>query len=253
MEMILYESPVMPARPGPRYTNTGVISYYKRITVADDGTVYYAATVGTTTHIRKGTLSGTVWNTIVTFPIEVGHTNFSILALKAFSDSSLWIAGKERNSTPADTTVIYRSTDGGATFTEVYRVLENNWNTMTITRLSNGDVVTHNLYKVIKTSDNGASWEDVYDGTALGYRINGFQYDNLGRLYVLNNNDQVLAQNQFDSSWFIMYDYSLFNLISGSYISKVTDCGNLSEVCLITTDVIVGEGVTTQMRPLVIP
>lgn len=236
-------------------TNAGVLSYNKKIVSDGTGNIYMAGTIGSGANsiLRKGTVNGTVWNTIVTFPIEPGHTNFSLLGLNVFSDDSIWVAGRERNTTPVFTTVIYRSDDGGVSFTEVFRSLEVNWRSMSIKMASNGDVYAHTLYKVIKTSDNGATWEDVYDGTLAGARINGFQFDNLGRLYVLNDDDQVLAQNQFDNSWFVMYDYSLINLISGRYLDQITDCGNMSQVCLISHYDISVTGAVNEMIPLVTP
>lgn len=234
-------------------TNVGVSTYSRKMSVAGDGTVYMGGTINTTTILRKGTSNGSVWNTIQTFPIAPGHTNFRLLELKVLDDDSVWIAGMERNTTPVYTTVIYRSVDGGTTFTEVFRNLESNWNSLTITKVSNGDVLAYTNYKVIKTSDNGATWQDVYDGTASGFEVNGFKIDNLNRLYVLNENGQVLAQNQFDGSWFTMFDYPLLNTNMDPELLMITDCGNASEVCLIGTYAKPRLGVQIEMIPLIIP
>lgn len=234
-------------------TNIGVQTTRQKIASDSNGNIYMAGTIGANSIIRKGTLNGTVWNTIVTFPIEPGHTFFTLLGFNVFDDDSIWIAGRERNTTPVFTTVIYRSTDGGASFTEVFRNLETNWSSMSIKKASNGDVYAHTLYKVIKTSDNGASWEDVYDGTLAGSNIYGFQFDNLGRLYVLNGDEQVLTQNQFDNSWFVMFDYTLIRLFYGSTIERITDCGNMSQVCLIGRYDVSVIGAVSEMIPLVVP
>lgn len=236
-------------------TNLGVETYKKFMASDSNGNLYMAGTswVVPTSFLRKGTLNGTAWNTIVTFPIEPGHTNFTFLGLNVFNDDSIWIAARERNTTPADTTVIYRSGDGGTSFTEVFRTLEENWQSISIKKASNGDVYVNTLYKVIKTSDNGASWEDVYDGTLAGVDLKGFQFDNLGRLYVLNDNEQVLTQNQFDNSWFVMYDYSLNRMFSGSSLEQITDCGNMSQVCLIGRYDVSVTGSVIEMIPLVVP
>ncbi len=226
-------------------TNVGVSTYDKKMTVASDGTVYMSGVTGTSTILRKGTGSGTVWNTIQTF------LNFSLLGIKTFDDNSLWIAAKE--TSPSTTYVIYRSIDGGTTLTEVYRVAESTWRSKTITKDSNGDILAHTKYKVIKTSDNGASWQDVYDGTALGFEILGFKFDSSDRLYILNTNGQVLAQNQFDGSWFVMFDYSLFNTYMDPELLQITDCGSASGVCLIGTYGRPGLGVQIEMIPLIMP
>ena len=236
-------------------TNSGVQSLSKKMAVDSNGNVFMSGTIssGSQTILRKGTLNGSSWNTVVTFPIEPGHSNFTLLGLSVFDDDSIWIAGRERNASSVFTTVIYRSIDGGLTFTEVFRNLETNWNKMTLKQDGEGDVYAHTLYKVIKNSDGGSTWEDFYDGTVEASRIAGFQFDNLGRLYVLNDDDKVLTQNQFDGTWFLVFDYALYNPIPYAYIEQITDCGNMSQVCLIGHYDISVKGAVNEMIPLVIP
>ena len=222
-------------------------------TVSGDGTVYYGGpqTLGMV-DIRRGAASGTAWSTINTFPVDVAYSNFSLREIKAFDDNSVWVAGTEMDGSSVTSTAIYRSLDAGLNFTEVYRATGAS-NEVSIKKLSNGDIMANTDTKIIKTSDNGTSWQDVYDGTAVGASIKGFQVDSLDRIYVLFDNDQIYAQNQFNGSWFKMYDYSLINLFNYREILRITDCGNPSEVCLITTHARTQVGVQVEMFPLVVP
>ncbi|MCM2351427.1 MAG: hypothetical protein NDI69_15500 [Bacteriovoracaceae bacterium] len=226
-----------------------------KIATESDGTAYYfgnAGAGGGLADLRRGTSNGTSWSTVHTFPVEAGSTNFMVGDLKIFSDGSLWIAGVERDVALVWNRVMYRSTDDGATFTEILRAPDaSSYKNLTMT--SNGDVLAHTTDKVIRTSDNGLTWEDVYDGTLNSTMVKGFALDNQERIYVLDYDDKVWAQNQFNGSWFTMYDYSLINFFYGREIKSITDCGETSQVCLIGHYQKSSEGFVYQMIPLVIP
>ncbi|WPU65687.1 sialidase family protein [Peredibacter starrii] len=222
------------------------------VTVSPDGTVYYMGKNGANCNLRKGTANGTIWSTIQTFPIKPGSIGCDTRALEAFSDGSLWLSVRELGVGPVNQGVIYRSTDGGATFTEVFResqILHH----QTIKRLANGDVLAQSYYTVMKTSDNGVSWQVLYDGTPTLNEVKEFALDTVGRLYVLDDNNRVWAQNQFDQSWFVTYDYTLINMLYGRELTKITDCGNNSGVCVLAKYEQRIVGAVNEMIPLVVP
>ncbi|WP_408098626.1 WD40/YVTN/BNR-like repeat-containing protein [Peredibacter sp. HCB2-198] len=226
--------------------------YEAHVTVAPDGTAYYMGKNGATCDLRKGTANGTVWSTVQTFPIEPGSIGCDTRALEAFSDGSLWLSVRELGTGPVNQGVIYRSTDGGVTFTEVFRESQI-LHYQTLKRLANGDVLAQSYYTVMKTSDNGATWEVLYDGTSTLNEVKGFVLDNVGRPYVLDDNNRVWAQNQFDQTWFVTYDYTLINMLYGRELIKITDCGNSSGVCVLAKYEQRIHGAVNEMIPLVVP
>lgn len=224
-----------------------------KVTVATNGDVFYSgiAAPNDVAEIRRGTANGTVWTTTATFPIAPGSTAFSIYGLEALSDGSLWISGNDKNASAVDQHVIYRSTDNGITFTEVLRETGTT-TSQTIKRLSSGEVYVISLNKIKKTTDNGATWVLVYDGSASG-GVKSYTFDALDRIYILSGNGFVYAKNQFTSNWFEVYDYSLINNYYNNSVFKITDCGNSSKVCVIGHYDKSIEGAVHQIIPLVVP
>lgn len=83
--------------------------------------------------------------------------------------------------------------------------------------------------------------------------VKEFALDNVGRLYVLDDNNRVWAQNQFDQTWFVTYDYTLINMLYGRELIKITDCGNSSGVCVLAKYEQRIHGAVNEMIPLVVP
>lgn len=233
----------------------GVQLFNIKIATKSDGTAYYLGNTGAgggIADLRRGTSNGTSWSTINSFPVEMGSTNFIVNDLKIFDDGSLWVAGQERDASLVWQRVIYRSNDDGASFTEVMRVADGS-GVQDLTQGSFDDVFARTSDKVIRTSDNGATWQDVYDGTVIGNLVKGFAFDSAERMYVLDYDDKVWTKNQFNGDWFTMYDYSLINFFYGRELKKITNCGGTSQVCLIGHYQRAAEGFVYQMIPLVVP
>lgn len=234
-------------------TNVGHYWPYS-MAVTPDGTAFATMNTAGNPVLRKGTTNGTVWSTILNFPIEAGHTNARVTDLEAFADGSLWVGLRERDASSLDNTVIYRSTDGGTSFTEVYRLVESGWYyEQDLRKLSNGDIIAHTMTKVISSSDNGATWQEIYDGSSVGVDIRSYTFDSLNRLYVLHENDQIFTQNQFTGTWFKMFDYPLLNTLDYAEITRFVDCGNSSGVCILTEYAKSVDGAVIEITPLVIP
>lgn len=220
------------------------------MTVAPNGNVYFLST--SSGNIREGSLSGTVWaDTAVTFPVEPGHTGYSPKGLKAMSDGSLWISLVENDTVPTSNHVIYKSLDGGDTFTEVLR------ETGSITRqkffeASNGDIYAISVGGIKRTTDSGVTWTDVYDETLWGNTLD-FAFDSNQRIYIMNDNDQIIAQNQFTGSFFLSFDYPLYNTLDYAYIDRFVDCNASSGLCLLVHYDVSVLGSVSRFMPFIVP
>lgn len=200
-------------------------------------------------HIRRGVAAGATWESgAAVFPLEVGSTGFTPLDITVLADGSLWLALNETNG--GTNHVLYRSTDGGDTFNQVYREPT----APSTQSIKERGAVLYAIFNqgLKRSSDGGATWLLVYDNVSYG-NIQDYSFDSSGRLYVMTTNNTILAQNQFTGTFFAMYDYTALNTLSGASIESFTDCGSPSGICAVAHYDISIEGSVWQFLPLSSP
>jgi hypothetical protein len=218
------------------------------MTVAINGDVFYVG--ANSSDIRKGATNGTVWSTLAsTFPTGAGMVSWIPTDIKAFSDGSLWLAGNEGDGVATFNHVIARSVDGGTTWTEVLREV-GRVQKQEMVRRTNGDVYALTVNGAKKTSDNGGSWTDVYDGSLGVAEDMAFDYSD--QVYFLSN-DKIIAQNQFDGTFFYTFDYTTFVPLDYTYIESLEECATISGICALAHNDVSVKGGVNELLPLVIP
>lgn len=235
---------------GASWTTVDSDSYRcSRMTSDSGGNVYYVHSSFTT--IRRGLTNGTVWsNGTASFPIAGGSTGYTPRDLKVLSDDSLWLSLTETNG--GTNHVLYRSTDGGNSFTEVFREV-GSISYQRIREKSPGDIYAIQSGGLYHSTNGGITWLQVYDnslGTIMDY---GFDVD--GRVYVMTNTELILAQNQYTGSFFMTYNFDTapYNTYEYYYLERLVDCGAPSGICAIGSYDKSFEGAVKRFFPLTAP
>lgn len=228
----------------------GTTSIINTLITSDSvGNVYYTGYFNygfTDPVLRKASSNGTIRTTETTFPIKPGSTHFFPKHLKAFADNSLWIGAVEKDA-GVNTTVIYRSTDQGSTWTETMRRTGNS-NSVKILRASNGDIYASNLGNVSLSSDNGLSWTDIYTGS-LG-TTNDLLLGNDNLIYI-KTSDKVISYSNTLTDWFEVWNLNDVLTINYPYTTKMYNCSASDlNVCIIVVEIQSVLGGPNYMWPL---
>jgi len=206
-----------------------------RVVVDAGNNIYYSTKhhVGGTQHfadIRKGTPGGAVWSTVATFPVTPGHTNFFLSDLTVDRNDDLWVAGQETNTLAQQQTVIFKSADGGTTWTEVYRQASASGGTFNeIFFATDGDIFAIQAgNRVLKSIDGGATWTEILSAATPP---DGGILTSTGHLVVYSGT-KLLKYSEAQSSWITISDQvKTMNPVGRGYIDEsYTDINFLIEL-----------------------
>jgi len=153
----------MSTNQGASWSNVDVIngSIQGSILEADAaGNIYYLSE-----HVlRRGSPTGTGFSTAFTFPLNGGQVSFKVISLQGLSDGSLFL-GAYASESGTGHNIVYRSTDQGVSWNELYRVSGNSWSNMNFEESPNGDYIALIGDKILKSINNGVAWTEIYDGS----------------------------------------------------------------------------------------
>jgi hypothetical protein len=153
----------MSTNQGTSWSNVDVIngSISEGILEADvAGNIYYLSALV----LRRGSPTGTGFTTAFTFPVNGGQTSFRVITLEGLSDGSL-LLGAYAFEGATGYNIVYRSTDQGGSWNELYKTSGNSWSTMNFQESSNGDYIALIGDKILKSINNGVAWTEIYDGS----------------------------------------------------------------------------------------
>ncbi|QDK37221.1 sialidase family protein [Bdellovibrio sp. NC01] len=196
-----YVHPTYPAEP-VSWMSKG------RLVVDKNNIPYHGAAfynVGTNTYgveIRKGDVGGENWSTVKTFPLNGAYKGFSLVDFTVSSNNTLWLSSKESNTSSQPERALYKSTDGGVTWTEVLR--ESNTTDNPYVKIgfdSSGAVYLQQLAQILKSTDGGTSWSAL---PSTG-NIQDILITTDDKVFVLTTDNQ-LKKLQPDSSWLLIND-----------------------------------------------
>lgn len=149
--------------------------------------------------IRKGTAGGSSWSTVNTFPQNTTNTYFGIDDFKVDKNNVLWISAHE--SFPTAEKVLYKSTNGGVTWTQVLR--ESNPGTYEeIAFDSTGNIYLKENTQIRKSLDGGSTWSVLMDST---YTPKSLLVTSNDKVFVLTTDNKILKLNS-DGSWLLIND-----------------------------------------------
>lgn len=155
----------------PYFTNNSITTI-SSVACSSDGSIVYACQLGT--GMYKSTDSGSNWTLILTggtlpntYPggnpeVSVGYTFYNVYQVACDSTGSILLMTTNFSAT------VYRSADGGSTWTDVYvfpNYSSNPQTASTVTLNTNGSILyaagnntTNGVYYIYKSTNNGSTW-----------------------------------------------------------------------------------------------
>lgn len=181
--------------------DTSTISGTANYLLATDtaGNVYYSSSLA----LRRGNPDGTGFVDAYTFPITGAQSSPKASDLIGLSDGSLLLAIYAVEAT-IGYKLIYRSTDQGATWTELYRIVGSQWTTFKLYEDQNGDYISLINGSIYRSSDTGASWSEIYNSATYG-SAQSLVISNDSRIF-FNANYKIYSYSANTSSWNLFWN-----------------------------------------------
>lgn len=234
----------MSTNQGASWSTVDTISgSIQRQILEDDslGNIYYL----TELVLRKGSPNGTGFTTAFTFPMNGGQVSFQVDNLQGFSDGSLLLSAYAFES-GTGYKILYRSTNQGTSWTELYRVAEDPWSSFMIKESPNGDYVILINGKIYKSTNNGIAWTEIYDAS-LG-SAESFIVSTDSRIF-FSTQTHIYNYSNNTSSWNVFWNINTAITPNiDSYIGKLFKCRFSSiGVCANVIDYTKNEGSANYM------
>lgn len=232
----------MSSNSGSTWTTVDTLAGYvsnKVLEIDKNGNVYYLVDKV----LRKGSPTGTGFSTIYNFPVVGSQTDFNVKSLIALSNGELLLGATAFEAPSASYSAIYRSTDGGSNWTEVFRTSSSTWKDIDIVEAKNQDLYILSNEKIFKSSDNASTWTEIYNSTLGMGSPKSLVTSDDSKIFFASSSD-IYFYSTSTSSWkpFWKIDTAITPNID-SYIKSVFNCKfSKIGVCANIVDYTKGQG-----------
>lgn len=201
------------------------------LAISKAGKVFYLSDL----ELRRGNADGTGFNTIFTFPVNALHTNFKAKTLLPLDNGDL-IFGANITDTAITYGVIYKSTDQGASWSEIYRAPAGQWDRLNFIQAKNSTVYMAFKNNIFISTDFGQTWSEFYNSTTVGFGSPSSMATSNDSTLFFSNGDDIYFYSSSSSSWrpFWKIETAITPIINSSIrtlfhcrFSKIGICANV--------------------------